>query len=151
MPMLKMIPVMCPVRAPRSGRRSSSAALPTTTAVPTEAPWMKRPMKRAGSPDAVMKTTSPDEHADRGADEQRLAAEPVRGLAGDEHGAEGAERVDGEDQGGGDRGEAPPLGVQAVERGGRARDAQRDREEGDEQRVGPGLVGVCRSGRERDA
>ena len=59
MPMLKKIPVMWPVRAPRSGRRSSSAALPTTTAVPTEAPWMNRPTKRAGSPEAVMNTTRP--------------------------------------------------------------------------------------------
>ena len=58
-PALIMIPVRWPVRAPRDGRRSRSAALPTTTAVPTEAPCRIRATKSAATPSAVMKTTSP--------------------------------------------------------------------------------------------
>ena len=58
-PTLNMIPVRWPLRTPCSGRRSSSAAEPTTTVVPTAIPCSARATSRAATSRAAMNTARP--------------------------------------------------------------------------------------------
>jgi hypothetical protein len=79
-----------------------------------------------------------EQHRGEGFQAQRgqqhpLAAEPVREVAGEQQAGDDADRVHGEDDRHGERGEAVPLLVDRVERGGHGGERHRDPEDGGDQ------------------
>jgi hypothetical protein len=131
--MLKLTPLSWPDRTPLSGRRACHDDRADGGTVNDPGDHQHRHVV------GDQEHAEPDDHRHQGAEQDRFATDDVGDLARHQHRAQCGDGVDGEDQGGGQRGEVPLLLVHPVQRGGQAGHAKRDTAQDEQKGVGPAL------------